>query len=145
MLGATFFRLRYIASWSASCGAVPFAAAPASAAVVSPLLPAGKMLNASPGEQSTKGEPTGGWMVTQAAAAAGIASCPPRALDASARIEARTMSLNTCRPPLRWPQPPNPRQRCLPERAPALDYSRPWRQLFALVSTPIASGTGLEA
>src|SRR5437660_11957202 len=88
MLGATFFRLRYIASWSASCGAVPFAAAPASAAVVSPLLPAGRMLNATPGEQSTKGEPTGGWMVTQVAAAAGIASCPPRALDASARIEA---------------------------------------------------------
>jgi hypothetical protein len=53
------------------------------------------MLNASPGEQSTNGEPTGGWTVIQVAAAAGAASCPPRTLDASTRIEARAKSLNT--------------------------------------------------
>ena len=54
------------------------------------------MFKTWPCEQSTKGVPTGGWTVTQVAAAAtGPASCPPRALDASARIAARAMTLST--------------------------------------------------
>jgi hypothetical protein len=80
---------------------VPFAAAPVSVAVVRPLLPAGRMLNAALGEQSRKGVPTGGWTVMQVASA-WTAGCPPKALEARNMIEARAKSLNTCRPPLRF-------------------------------------------